>query len=231
MHEPTIDLDGDDDVNDGYRGNLAVWFDDADDDELAEETDVPDVDEYTPETFDEYLKASVMIPKGDDILKAQVVSRRKDHNGNPIGRSNSNPVLDTRQYVVEFEDGAQEHYTANLIAENMYTQVDKQGKEFALMSEIVDHASDATAIGADDGFYLDRYGKTKPKMTTRGWKLLVEWKDGNMSWVALKDMKESFPVETAEYAVANKIVHEPAFAWWVPETLRRRPSHYRKGKE
>ena len=57
-----------------------------------------------------------MIPKGDDILKAQVVSRRKDHNGNPIGRSNSNPVLDTCQYMVEFEDGAQEHYTANLIA-------------------------------------------------------------------------------------------------------------------
>jgi hypothetical protein len=82
--------------------------------------------------------------------------------------------------------------------------------------------SDATAIRTDDGFYLDRYSKTKPKMTTRGWKLLVEWKDGNMSWVTLKDMKESFPIETAEYAVANKIVHEPAFAWWVPETLRRR---------
>jgi hypothetical protein len=48
------------------------------------------------------------------------------------------------------------------------------------MSEIVDHASDATAIGADGGFYLDRYGKTKPQMTTRRWKLLVEWKDGNM---------------------------------------------------
>ncbi len=59
-------------------------------------------------------------------------------------------------------------------------------------------------------------------MTTRGWKLLVEWKDSNMSLVTLKDMKESFPIETAEYAVANKIVHKPAFAWWVPETLRRR---------
>ena len=181
LNEPTIDLDGGDDVDDGYRGNLVAWFDDADDDELAEEVGVPNVDEYTPKTFDEYLKAFVMVPKGDEILKAQVVSRRKDHNGNPIGRSSSNPVLDTRQYVVEFEDGAQEHYAANLIAENMYTQVDKQGKEFALMSEIVDHASDATAIGADDGFYLDRYGKTKPKMTTRGWKLLVEWKDGNTS--------------------------------------------------
>ena len=97
-----------------------------------------------------------MDPKGDEILKSQVVSRRKDHNGNPIGRSSSNPVLDTGQCVVKFVDGVQEHYGANLIAENMYSQVDKQGYEFALMSEIDDHASDATATRADDGFYLDR---------------------------------------------------------------------------
>jgi hypothetical protein len=31
----------------------------------------------------------------------------------------------------------------------------------------------------------------------------------------LKDLKESNPVEVAEYAVANKIDDEPAFAWWV----------------
>jgi hypothetical protein len=136
-----------------------------------------------------------------------------------------NPILDTREYVVEFEDGIQDYYAANLIAENMYSQVDDEGKEFKLMSEIIDHVSDATAIKADDGLYVDRNGKSKPKMTTRGWKLLVEWRDGNMSWVALKDMKESYPIETAEYAVANKIVHEPAFAWWVPETLRQQTSH------
>jgi hypothetical protein len=105
-----------------------------------------------------------MVPKGDEILKAQVISRRKDHNGNPIGL-------------------------------------------------IIDHALDATAIRADDGFYLDCYSKAIPKMTTRGWKLLVEWKDGNVLWVALKDMKELFPVKTASYAVANKIVHEPVLAW------------------
>jgi hypothetical protein len=34
------------------------------------------------------------------------------------------------------------------------------------------------------------------------------------TWVSLKDLKESNPIETAEYAVANKISEEPAFAWW-----------------
>ena len=47
-------------------------------------------------------------------------------------------------------------------------------------------------------------------------------KEGVSEWIALKDLKDSNPVELAEYAVANKIDHEPAFAWWVPFTLRKR---------
>eukprot|EP00980_Cylindrotheca_fusiformis_P000893 scaffold235_cov88-Cylindrotheca_fusiformis.AAC.1 len=35
-------------------------------------------------------------------------------------------------------------------------------------------------------------------------------------------MKESHPVETAEFARARGIDKEPAFAWWVPYTLRKR---------
>ena len=35
-------------------------------------------------------------------------------------------------------------------------------------------------------------------------------------------MKESYPIETAEYAVRNKIQEEPAFAWWAPHVLKKR---------
>ena len=35
-------------------------------------------------------------------------------------------------------------------------------------------------------------------------------------------MKEAFPLETAEYAVANKVVEQPAFAWWAKNALRTR---------
>ena len=61
-------------------------------------------------------------------------------------------------------------------------------------------------------------GTARPKVTTRGWELLVQWKDGSVSWEKLKDLKESNPVEVAEYAVANRIVEEPAFTWLVPHT-------------
>ena len=41
-------------------------------------------------------------------------------------------------------------------------------------------------------------------------------------WLALKDMKEAYPVQLAEYAVQNRISLEPAFAWWAPYVLKKR---------
>ena len=35
-------------------------------------------------------------------------------------------------------------------------------------------------------------------------------------------MKESYPIEVAEFAVAMDLVQSPAFKWWVPHTLRKR---------
>ena len=42
------------------------------------------------------------------------------------------------------------------------------------------------------------------------------------SWVPMIDVKESHPIELAEYSVANDINSEPAFAWWVPFILNKR---------
>ncbi|KAI2493253.1 Reverse transcriptase (RNA-dependent DNA polymerase) [Fragilaria crotonensis] len=65
-------------------------------------------------------------------------------------------------------------------------------------------------------------GTRRRRETTVGWEVLVRWKDGSTTWVAMKDVKESFPVQLAEYAVQTRIAEEPAFAWWVPYTLRKR---------
>ena len=55
-----------------------------------------------------------------------------------------------------------------------------------------------------------------------GWKLLVKWRDQSESWIKLSELKESHPVETAEFAKSRGIDDEPAFAWWVPHTLKKR---------
>jgi hypothetical protein len=35
-------------------------------------------------------------------------------------------------------------------------------------------------------------------------------------------MKQLYPIQLAEYAVANRINEEPAFAWWVTTFLKKR---------
>jgi hypothetical protein len=77
-----------------------------------------DADEYTPEAFDQCLTAEIVTDRGGKVLRGTVKSRNKrDHDGKPIGSSNPNPLLDTREHLVCFEDGTEETYTANLIAE------------------------------------------------------------------------------------------------------------------
>jgi Reverse transcriptase (RNA-dependent DNA polymerase) len=43
-----------------------------------------------------------------------------------------------------------------------------------------------------------------------------------LSWERLVDIKEGYPIQLAEYAVANRIATEPAFSWWVADTLKKR---------
>lgn len=52
--------------------------------------------------------------------------------------------------------------------------------------------------------------------------MCVQWKDGSSSWMKLSDLKESKPLEVAEYALANKLLSEPAFVWWAPYVLKKR---------
>ena len=53
----------------------------------------------------------------------------------------------------------------------------------------------------------------------RGWELLTKIKEGFSKLVPLRILKESNPVDLAQYAVTNKIEHEPAFDWGVQFTL------------
>ena len=38
----------------------------------------------------------------------------------------------------------------------------------------------------------------------------------------LSELKESHPVQTAEFAVVQHIDHEPAFNWWAKHVLKKR---------
>ena len=207
-----------------------IYLEDDTEEEEKTENRRSEADEYTPEAFDNYLNAEVMLPRGGENLKATIIKRSKNADGIPTGTASSNPILDTREYVARFDDGAEQAYAANLIAENLYSQVDQEGHHFTLMKEIIDHEVSESALPRDQSQVRGPSGRLRPKRTTKGWKMLVEWKDGTTTWAFLKDLKESNPVEVAEYAVANNIATEPAFAWWVPFTIRKRDRIIQKVK-
>jgi transposase InsO family protein len=188
---------------------------------------VPEVDDivgssgYDPEGYNGYITAQVLLPKGEEFRVGTVIKRKVDDNGQPLGISHDNPILDTRTYDVQFADGDVLEYAANVIAENLYSTVDHDGNRHVTMDSIVDHKSTNQALSKADAF-VEIQGKRVRRMTTKGWKLCVQWKDGSTSWESLKDLKESNPVQIAEYAMANGIDTEPAFAWWVPYTLKKK---------
>ena len=116
-------------------------------------------------------------------------------------------------YDAEFPDGTVKEYSANVIAENMLSQVDEDSFSTTMVEGIIDHKMDtAVAIPKDDKYIVTRRGQKKLRKTTIGWKLLVKWKDESESWIHLKDLKESHPIEVAEYAKSRGIDDEAAFA-------------------
>ena len=164
------------------------------------------------------------LPQSDslELRLARVTKRLKDANGIPIGMADQNPLLDTRMYEVEFADGEKASLVANYIAENLFAQVDDEGNRQVLMNEITDYRTNGTKLKQQDVFISTKTGTKRRWETTKGWELLIEWKDGSTNWVSLKDIKESYPVEVAEFALATRISMEPAFAWWVPFMLKER---------
>ena len=181
-------------------------------------------DDFTPDVYDSYLNMELAIPQGDSLEPrlARVTKRLKDANGLPIGLANENPILDTRMYEVEYLDGERASLAANNIAENLFAQIDNEGNCQVLMDEIIGHRSNEHAVKQQDAFITTNTGTKRRKEATKGWELLVRWKDGGTDWIALKDIKESYPVQVAEYAVSSRISEEPAFAWWSSSVLKKR---------
>ena len=172
-----------------------------------------DVDEFVKsddaeseaDTYDKYIGAEIALPNAaDQKLMAKV--RKKVQLDERNNENSYNPILDGSVYEVQFSDGTTEEIAANVIAECMLSQVDTEGHHYQLLKEISDHKKNWDALSISEGFHTRRGSTHKvPRKTTRGWELLVEWKDGSMGWVKLSSLKESYPVQLAEYAIANSI--------------------------
>jgi len=145
-------------------------------DPLVPEFSPQEADDSSGEIFDQYLSAELLVPHQGEMRKGRVIARKRDAHGNPVGVANNNPLLDSRMYEIEFPEGNIEAYTANTIAENIYSQVDAEGRSYSVLDEIQDHRSSNAAVTKEDS-------NARNQQTTKGWDLQVKWKDGTTDWI------------------------------------------------
>lgn len=192
--------------------------------------DVPDadiVDEYGKPVSENSLTdlligAEILLPQGETsdegFASGKVIRQSVDENGVARGQHNDNPLFSTRAYDVLFEDGCVREYAANVIAENVLSMADSSGHLSNEMESIVSHQRNGDAVSKEDAAKSKCKGLFK---TTKGWSLLVKFREGTSRWIELKDAKQANPVMVANYAYASDLEDEPAFAWWVPYTLKK----------
>ena len=159
------------------------------------------ITQFTKELKDNIIGISVLLPTGGQMLEGIVKSRKRtSDNLYLIQKENTNPLLDTRVYNIEFPYGGIMEYSTNTIIESLLENSDEEGNTFGIIVGIVGHWMNADALKSNQAtVYIN--SQRKKVVTTKGWDLYVEWKDGTHSWIPLKDVKSSNPLMMAEYAV------------------------------
>ena len=173
--------------------------------------------------YDHLLNPEVQLQLGNELTMGKVKCHALGPEGKVVGQYDDNPFLNSMTYEVKFVDGQVWEYSAIVIAQNMLTRVDSEGFSTSLMEGIVDCCKDeSVAVTKTDKYVYTKSGQWQLRKTTAGWDMLVRWKDQMESWIKLSDMKESHPVEMAEFAKLKGIDDKSAFAWWNPYALGKR---------
>ena len=152
----------------------------------------------------------------------KVIRQSVDDHGKLIGTYDENPVLNSHIYEVEFPDREIKEFAANILAENCLSLVDPNSHPSQLLDCITNVRCDDLAIAKADGYNTSKRGQLKRCQTTVDWNFQMRWKDGTKQWVPLSQIKESNPIEVADFVKARGIDDEPGFIWWVPHNLRKR---------
>jgi hypothetical protein len=128
----------------------------------------------TPKVGDNYVGVDLLFPKGGTMTRGCVTAQKRDAEGNPKGCANPNPILNTREYTVTFDDGDVTDLTANLIAESMYAQCDPNGNQYVLLDSLIDHQCLDTALRLSDQTAVRNDSPTYKKQNTVGWQLCCQ---------------------------------------------------------
>ena len=76
-------------------------------------------------------------------------------------------------------------FTANIVTEVMYSQVNEEGNSHVMLKEIINHHKNKSAVLHDDVYVPSRSGGIIQRCMTKGWEMNVLWKDDLSDWVSL----------------------------------------------
>ena len=118
---------------------------------------------------DVLIGAEVLLPQGEKLTSARVKSRHTDENGDITGQYDTNPLLNSLIYDVEFPDGTVHEYAANIITEHMYSTIDENGFSTLILDCILDHSKDDSAVSKADKYLITKSGNRRLRKSTIGW--------------------------------------------------------------
>ena len=106
-----------------------------------------------------WIYAEINMPQGEATNNAKVISRATDQDGNFIGTYYENPYSNTMVYDVEFLDGEIKEYSANVIVENMYAQVDAKRFSYSHLDSILDFKKNNNSVDKEDMYVTNKSGQ------------------------------------------------------------------------
>jgi hypothetical protein len=90
-----------------YADFVTPIYDSHEDDEFPP-SKIPDIDDVKNkddvDTYGQYVGSHMRVPIGDELRTGKVFRRKREPDGTVRGRDNTNSMLDTRTYEIEFPD-------------------------------------------------------------------------------------------------------------------------------
>lgn len=105
--------------------------------------------------IDHWIHSEVCLPElwlsqGEENKTDKIIGRSKDNDGKTIDTYDNNQFNNTLVYDIRFLNGEIKEYDDNVIAKNIYAQVDSDCFSRSIIDSITDYRKDDTAAKRDN---------------------------------------------------------------------------------
>ena len=119
-------------------------------------TPLADTEDINDDRYNEYIREKIIIGNksnnGGNL--ATVIRRATDESRVKIGQAHRKPIMDTRKFEVDLENGETNKIMTNQIAANLYYQLEYEGRGILQFKGIINHNKDWSDLTKEPGFTI-----------------------------------------------------------------------------